>query len=722
MKKPPIKNAVSVDGAPLFVSIAGPDDGLSAVHATAGTMKRNEPIFRTKASGIYRNIDTNISVRDGMTRSDYDVFRPEEATPTESKKIVAACMGAYKKVGLVRNVVELMADFATEGVKIVHPNKGWQEFLNNWAKTVDFADRSERFLNLLYRTGTVVIKKVHAKLRQKDVERLQRGTAALGETVLPDVEVEPPLRIPKNQIPYGYKFTSVLNIEVEGGEDLAAFTGEVKYAMRISGSIISKIKNAKTPAQREMLRAIPDYIINAVRSGKQTVPLDSQKLEVCTYKKDDWEMWGEPIAAAALEDLTMLNKLKLADMAALDGAISHIRLWKLGSLEHKIYPTSEAISMLSDMLASSVGGGAVDIIWGPDLEIEETSTDIYKFLGSEKYKTTLISLYDTFGIPIALTGYASQGSLSNNSLSLKTMIRRLEYGRRVLREFWERELADIQRAFGFKIAPRVVFSRMTLSDESAEKALLIQLADRNLISIETLQERFGEIPEIEMLRQRREDRERKSGKRLRQSSQWHNPEHQEALEKIALQTGIATPSEIGLELKERKQGETPALEAQLRSQEAQKAMRGVPGQGRPLNKKDSKKRKTKSGTTQTGRSIANYVMWARSAQEDISKIVNPLYLEYTNKKKITALSDEQSHTLEKLKFSLLCNFNLYDEIQQESVAALLAREEPLTIPAQVEELCNTTIGKFVSKTERQPTIDEIRNIQATAYACYIGEI
>ena len=36
--------------------------------------------------------------------------------------------------------------------------------------------------------------------------------------------------------------------------------------------------------------------------------------------------------------------MRLADLSALDGAISNIRLWTLGNLEHKILPNKNAIN------------------------------------------------------------------------------------------------------------------------------------------------------------------------------------------------------------------------------------------------------------------------------------------------------------------------------------------------------------------------------------------
>ena len=47
----------------------------------------------------------------------------------------------------------------------------------------------------------------------------------------------------------------------------------------------------------------------------------------------------------AMDDIMVMEKLKLADMAALDWAISIIRIFKIGNLEHKIAPTKAAASV-----------------------------------------------------------------------------------------------------------------------------------------------------------------------------------------------------------------------------------------------------------------------------------------------------------------------------------------------------------------------------------------
>lgn len=49
-----------------------------------------------------------------------------------------------------------------------------------------------------------------------------------------------------------------------------------------------------------------------------------------------------------------------------------IRLWKLGSLEHKLLPKEETIQRLADLLFDP-NSEVKDIIWGPDIEVQEVN-------------------------------------------------------------------------------------------------------------------------------------------------------------------------------------------------------------------------------------------------------------------------------------------------------------------------------------------------------------
>ena len=391
----------------------------------------------------FDNIDTNTSVRNQFSREDYEYFRPDETVPKKQKEVIAYCMQAYKKVGLIRNVIDLMADFGSQGVKIVHPNPRIQKFFRGWFKRVGGSEVSERFLNLLYRAGNVITKRSTIKITLADVKDMQNTT---GDNVLvPDMEKVVPLKPLKKVIPGRYDFLSPLSLEVIGGE-LSQFVGTPEYAIKISPKLKRAITNPKTEAEKELIKRIPEEILNAIKNNQKVVPLDSKKLRVYHYKKDDWQVWADPMVYAILDDLMLLEKMKLADLAALDGAISQVRLWRLGSLEHEIFPTDAAVSKLAEILMSNPGGGAFDLIWGPELDFKESGTNVHQFLGSAKYDPVLNGIYAGLGVPPTLTGAATASGFTNNYISLKTLVQRLEYGRNILRDFWEKELNLVQKA------------------------------------------------------------------------------------------------------------------------------------------------------------------------------------------------------------------------------------------------------------------------------------
>ena len=77
----------------------------------------------------YIDIEPNRSVRTSFNRNDYNAFRPGEAVATRQKRLIAQCMQAYSRVGIIRNVIDLMSDFASQGLVLVHPNKTIEKVL-----------------------------------------------------------------------------------------------------------------------------------------------------------------------------------------------------------------------------------------------------------------------------------------------------------------------------------------------------------------------------------------------------------------------------------------------------------------------------------------------------------------------------------------------------------------------------------------------------------------
>ena len=414
-----------------------------------------------------------------------------------------------------------------------------------------------------------------------------------------------------------------------------------------------------------------------------------------------------------MDDITVIEKLKLADMAALDGAISNIRIFKLGSLEHKIAPTKAAAAKLAGILGNNVGGGTMDLVWGPDIELLESRTSVHQFLGEGKYTPHLNSVYAGLGIPPTLTGTFGAAGTTNNFISLKTLTQRLQYGRDVLIDFWDQEIKLVQKAMGFRKPAKIEFDRMDLSNEESEKSLLIQLSDRNIISDELLQKRFGFDPDMEKIRLNREKRDRKSDRMVPKSSPYHDPQPENALKKIALQSGVVSPSEVGLELDPKKNGEKSSLEMRQAlkptklAKDSKESLPGEPQQGRPKNSTDQEKRKERTFKPQTGASL---LLWASAAQDTISEIINPILLDFYGKKNLRSLASDQSKELENIKSSILFNSTPFCTINKEYV-----QEKMNNLDNQHLTTYSVWLRQLASELNKDLTVDDQKQAKASFY-------
>jgi hypothetical protein len=657
----------------------------------------------------FSNLDTNVSGRPGLTKADYYAFRPGFAPPNphDYKRIIQACNHSYFKVGLVRNIIDLMGDFACQGVRISHRNKSVEKFYRNWFRRINGAERSERFCNNLFRSGNVVIRKSYAKITANLKKDMQRANA---------VDIKPTeIKTKEFEIPFKYIFLDPTTIDIAGGA-LASFVGKPIYTITIPGELRNIILAPRDPFDKMIVAQIPADILNAAKTAKP-YPLPPDKTRVFHYKKDDWQLFAYPLLYAVLDDIIMLERLKLADMAALDGAISNLRIFKLGNLEHKIMPSASAASKLSAILQNNTGAGTIDLIWGPDLELIESKTEVHKFLGEGKYKPHLASIYTGLGIPSVFTGGGGSGT-TNNFMALKTLIQRLKYGRSILLDFWTSEIAEVQKAMGFAFPAKIEFDVDILDDEQAVRALLIQLVDRNLISQELLQERFGHDPEMEEMRIKREEKERNKGKRPQKAGPYFDAQFGYTLKKIALQQGLLTPEQMGMT------NDTPVFDMIIEGKSTKKAVvkqnpgtdkktSETPLQGRPKNSKDSTKRKTKEFRPSVKGSAA---VWAFEAQNKIADILNPLFLHnIAQKKNMRQLTNQEVKNLDIIKFGVLFNLEPYSKISNEVVLSNLGKSHNHNLYNQYQK----TISTITSELNRTLTFDEQKQVQVLFY---IGNI
>ena len=635
----------------------------------------------------YDNLLPGQSGRRGFTREDYEYFRPAESLPRKYHEIVQAIDTVYFSLAIVRNIIDLMSDFACEGVSVVHPVGSIQKFYQEWFRKVGGPERSERFLSGLYRHGMVVAEQMNGRVKQKKFDQMSFATD--------DIKLEKQ-KVFKNTIPLKYIF-----------HNPAYFTHTNYHEINQKPEYILKV---------------PQHLYSDELFGRKHYfatdderTLDPLKTSVCYYKKDDWCPKPSPFLYPVIKHAMMLEKLSLADAAALDGAINKIRIFKIGHLDsnpnNHLFPSDGVIEKLDSILQTNVAGGVKDIIWGPDIELIESDTNLYQFLGEEKYVPHISQVYEGLGIPTSFVG-VGQGT-TNNYISLKIMMRRLMSGRERLIEFWNHQMKQVQWAMGFAEPAYLEFNQLELGDEESERQLLIQLLDRQIVSEERVLNILGFDPRMEFKRVRKENRERASGRRPDKAGQFHNGEKEFTLKKTSLEKGYWAPEHLGLEKEGGEDIKSPhedrMEEIRNRQKQIDNGVKGGAG-GRPKGAKDTVKRKEKEfrpaiKASQTGA----LDVWLNIAQDIIADTLKEIALSDAGKKNLRELTVDQVRNFENVKFGVLSNIEPFESLSEKVVF------EALKLPGrfgtefiQEQETIKNHFGRSLS-------LEEIRIVQKNVY-------
>jgi hypothetical protein len=268
---------------------------------------------------------------------------------------------------------------------------------------------------------------------------------------------------------------------------------------------------------------------------------------------------------------------------------------------------------------------------------------------------------------------------------------------------------------GFRFPARIEYDIDNLGDEVAEKALLIQLADRNLISDELLQYRFGSDPEMEKTRLTRENRERDNGTFVPKSGPWHDPQVGVSYKKIGLQKGVLSPGQVGLTEKAKRREMRILLDEKNDVVDDKDGSLKTPKQntnltpGRPKNSKDKEKRKSRTFKPQVR---AKLDIWLTNAHKQITDIINTIYLQYKNKKNMRCLTAQEMNEIESVRRNVLFNLQPFEQITKKMICDKLIMPSNIVFEHEYKRCINNISTKL--------TLSERQKIQSQIYITCLG--
>jgi len=463
-------------------------------------------------------------------------------------QLIASCMMSYLGYGVVRNIIDLYSDFATEGIEIDHPDESVRNFYKTWATKVDLRDRVHSMFLNLFVAGNVFVHRRWANLTDKEKRAMKRAQSAenindmlvirgttsdttvsgreegfidwfLGEKEIhlgddskngkakaapesPQDEQMP--ENPDKQIPWGYTFLNPLQMELRGrklrGDHYWIMaidkrdTLDIAKGMGLHSTYNQELGTTEMNLPKEFLGRIKKY--NGPGAGYAAeVKLNREELSVIQAPgKWDWFDWAVPFCYPALRALSFKDCLRNMEMKACQSVINSIFLFKLGDIEKGMPAEDEHFERLADML--QMPGQAINILWNEAITAEAIQADVAGIFDTGKHDSADKDILTALGIPEVLVG-GKGGNFSNSYVAVATVLERLESYRNKVMTWLMNELKIIADAMGFKKLPTVRFGRTSLKDEKAQQTFMMGLYDRGILSADTLLEEGGTTAEIE---------------------------------------------------------------------------------------------------------------------------------------------------------------------------------------------------------------------------------
>lgn len=450
------------------------------------------------------------------------------------------CRAIYDNDGQVSSIIDLMADFAAEGLTFHHKSRSVEKFYRAWVEQTNFKERFRTairdlllsynlFIYRLYATlnpteiasmknfasGQIVGGKLYitttrggeveiapkisydssvaflleatgSKSIEDDLKKLliQKLTAKTGDIKLSDTKID----VTKNRIPW--KFISLNPLQMfpnsNGGWSYLLTKQDLQ-------NLITKLDIGYNENEKTFNIILPDGITGKIKKTENIVTgyyaemeLDESRLTVVQFNRFDWSKWAIPLLWKVVPTIMFKEALRAMEFKTALAGRNIVTLWKLGDHKEGLMPTADHFERLADMLKAP--SSTINVLWSSAIEAQVVQPNLTQVFDPKRWEQIRKEVTAEFGITQAVvTGEG--GSFSSSYISVQGLLQKLETLRSLIVSCWVMgELRLISQAMSFKRLPTITFGNMSLRDEKAEKQFILNLADRGYLSDETVYE------------------------------------------------------------------------------------------------------------------------------------------------------------------------------------------------------------------------------------------
>lgn len=380
---------------------------------------------------------------------------------------------AYFNVPLIRNTINLLQDFSISPLHIHSDNETVKAFFTRWFESINLSDFMSQWFLEYYRSGNIFIYKFNGKIAEDKMARMK--TAMGGEVfAAPDKSPEIPIR---------YIILDPKQVYLQVGPNYKG-----TYSRMLSTFEIERLRNPKTPEDRQVLRDLPPDIQRQIKQYSSQpwiyVPLDTSRLYYCFYRKQDYEPLAVPMIWPLLnrvEYKMMLEKTDMSLVQTMEQVFMHIAAGESVDKNKGILGTNpKMLANLQSVFQNQTIGRY--LVTDHTAKIEWKIPDLKELLGSAKYEQVDKDIHEGLG-------YAFFGveKFAGASIKAKLFVENLREGRRVfLDNFLRPEVKRLCEAMGFRHVPELEFEQIDLDDHSALYRVYAQMAQLGLLTPDEL--------------------------------------------------------------------------------------------------------------------------------------------------------------------------------------------------------------------------------------------
>lgn len=667
-------------------------------------------------------------------------------------QIIAACISAYDTYGIVRNIIDLFADFTTANLKIDHIDKSVREWYRAWFRKIGGRAFINKMATELYKTSNLFIWTQYAKLSPEQINAMRRGKAmrAIGGDIIITHENEvgeeeeviiessktsaglfkksellnvDDLEVEAQTVPWNYVLLNPLQMEKRGSK----FAGEDYWVFLLSRRDVQDIERGKQTGDALKRRQQYQQDLNITESnlpaefkGKlkdynggygalysKELKLDNARLFVLQGKKPDNRDWSIPMTYPALKLLSFKETLRQMEARAAQSVINSFTVFKLGNIEKGYSPNPEDFEKLADILQSP--GQAINFIWNDAIEIESVEHKINNIFDLQKYESVDRDILATFGISEVIVN-GRGGNYSNSFLSVSTTLEKIKFVQEKIEDWFHQQFKVINKAMSFKRLPTLSWGDTPLTDKAKMGQLVLNLFDRNIISAGAVQEYFKFDPDIEI-------------SRMVDEKDTFEREGIGVLEKVSpfrrltdyLKQGYTTPA-----LKKEIDLPEPSGPGPFNKKSDKETKKGTPGRPPGTNTPQSKKRDTAPTGQNTVGNLDVRKVYGMCAQNYVSHLDNQISLLLIKAKGLDSkrqFTNEDKKGINQTILKVLANLEIGEILDENNIFQKIESNNNNEL-VYLDNVYSDKYQQFTEKNGREPLKPENMQLLAESWAEY----